>query len=393
MLLSIAAIIAGFALLVWGAERFVTGAAAIARNLGVTPMLIGLTIVGFGTSAPEILVSGMAAFQNNPGLAIGNSLGSNIANIALILGLTALIAPLKVRSETLRREYPMLLMVCLVTLLLLLDGELGVGDGLILLAGLALMLYGAIYIGRHSRASDPMESEYAAEIPQDMAMGGALLLFLLGLGLLLFSSKILVWGAINIATAFGVSDLVIGLTIVALGTSLPELAASITSALKGEHDIAIGNVLGSNMYNLLAVLAMPGLIAPGEFAPEVLSRDMPVMIALTLALFVMGYGFGGQGMINRFEGAILTLCFLGYQGWLFTQSTPQPPQHTRAPALSAPPPTPPRRAVCNHYCRPRPTGARRPRQTATQVPRYDPKENPLRRRGGKAQGPGPGRHQ
>jgi cation:H+ antiporter len=317
MLLNIAAIIAGFALLVWGAERFVTGAAAIARNLGVTPMLIGLTIVGFGTSAPEILVSGMAAYQGNPGLAIGNSLGSNIANIALILGVTAIIAPLNVRSETLKREYPLLLAVCMIALLLMVDGSLSKIDGIILLAGLVAVLYLMVRLGKQGLASDPLEQEFEAEIPEAMAMGRAALLFIIGLVLLLVSSRMLVWGAVGVAKTFGISDLVIGLTIVALGTSLPELAAGVVSALKGEHDIAIGNVIGSNMYNLLAVLAMPGLISPGEFSPEVLTRDMPVMFGLTLVLFVMGYGFNGPGRINRIEGTLLAACFVIYQSVLF----------------------------------------------------------------------------
>ena len=318
MLLNLVAIIVGFALLVWGANRFVIGAAAIARNLGLSPMLIGLTIVGFGTSAPEILVAAVASFQGNPGLAIGNAIGSNIANIGLILGVTALIVPLSVHSDALRREYPILLVICLVVLILMLDGELGQLDGLILLTGLVLVMYGMVRIGLRSRAAgDPMEKEFEAEIPETMTNLAASLWFLAGLTLLLVSSRILVWGAVNIAVSFGISDLVIGLTIVALGTSLPELAASITSALKNEHDIAIGNVIGSNMYNLLAVLAVPGIIVPGTFAPEALSRDVPVMIGLTLAIFIMGYGFGGPGKINRLEGMLLVLCFIGYQGLLF----------------------------------------------------------------------------
>jgi len=317
MLLSILAIFFGFGLLVWGAERFVTGAAAIARNLGVSPLLIGLTIVGFGTSAPEVLVSAMASVQGNPGLAIGNAIGSNIANIARILGVTAMVAPLMVHSTTLKREYPMLLAVCLLAVVLMLDGDLSQMDGGILLFGLVLVLYGLIRIGQSSRKSDPMEIEYEAEIPEGMDTGKAVWWFLLGLGLLLISSRMLVWGAVNIAHAFGVSDLIIGLTIVALGTSLPELAAGITSALKREHDIAIGNVIGSNMYNLLAVLPMPGLLAPGRFSPEIMHRDMPVMIGLTLVVFIMSYGFRKNGQINRFEGFILLLAFIGYQGILF----------------------------------------------------------------------------
>lgn len=322
MLLNLTAIIVGFALLVWGADRFVIGAAAIARNLGLSPMLIGLTIVGFGTSAPEILVSAVASFQGSPGLAIGNALGSNIANIGLILGVTALIMPLSVHSDTLRREYPILLAICLVVLVLMLDGELSRLDGFILLASLVLVMYGMVRIGLRQRtASDPMAAEFEAEIPGAMSTKAALLWFFAGLILLLISSRILVWGAVNIATSFGISDLVIGLTVVALGTSLPELAASVTSALKNEHDIAIGNVIGSNMYNLLAVLAIPGIITPGPFAPEALSRDLPVMIGLTLALFIMGYGFGGPGRINRVEGLLLTLCFISYQGLLFFNAT------------------------------------------------------------------------
>ncbi|MEJ1374582.1 MAG: calcium/sodium antiporter, partial [Candidatus Sedimenticola sp. (ex Thyasira tokunagai)] len=318
MLLDIAAIIAGFALLVWGAERFVTGASVIARNLGISPMVIGLTIVGLGTSAPEILVSAMAAYQGNPGLAIGNAVGSNIANIGLILGITAVIVPLNVNSNTLKREYPILLAVSLTTLILMLDGQLGRLDGMILLIGLVAILFGMVHIAMRERNNgDPLKAEFEAEMPDEMSTGKALLYFVIGLSLLLVSSKILVWGAVNIATALGISDLVIGLTIVALGTSLPELAASIVSALKKEHDIAIGNVIGSNMYNLLAVLSVPSLIAPGAFDPMALSRDMPVMLALTLAMFVMAYGFRGPGRINRFEGALLVLVFIGYQAVLF----------------------------------------------------------------------------
>lgn len=338
MLLDIVAIIAGFALLVWGADRFVTGASAIANNLGISPLLIGLTIVGLGTSAPEIMVSTMAAIQDNPGLAIGNSLGSNIANIGLILGITALVVPLNVRSQTLRREYPILLAVCLVTLLLMLDGRLGRIDGLVLLIGLITMIYGMVRIGMRSMKTDPMGSEFQAELPDAMSTTKAALYFAGGLALLLISSKMLVWGAVNIATAFGVSDLIIGLTIVALGTSLPELAASIASALKKEHDIAIGNIIGSNMYNLLAVLAVPGLLAPGPFDPLVLSRDMPMMLGLTLALFVMGYGFGGKGRINRIEGALLVAAFIGYQAMLFinTEFVPASPATTQHQLMDRP---------------------------------------------------------
>lgn len=316
MLLNIAAILAGLVLLVWAADRFISGAAALANNLGVTPMMIGLTIVGFGTSAPEVLVSSIAALEGNPGLAIGNAIGSNIANIGLILGITALVIPLSVHSGVLKREYPLLLAVSLISLALMWDGTLGRIDGLILITLLVAFLLWMIRSARRD-GSDPISSEFDAEIPHDIPTPKAVFWLVVGLLGLLASSRALVWGAANVASALGVSDVVIGLTIVAIGTSLPELAASIASALKGEHDIAIGNVIGSNLYNLLAVLSLPGLIAPGPFLPEVLWRDLPAMLGLTFVLFLMGYGFGRQGRINRFEGLLLLSAFVGYQSLLF----------------------------------------------------------------------------
>ena len=320
MTLPILAIVGGFALLVWGADRFVTGAAALARNLGVAPLLIGLTIVGIGTSAPEILVSVMAALQGNPGLAVGNAIGSNIANIGMILGLTALVAPLAVHSDVLRKEYPLLLAVSIVCWLLLNDSELGRLDGLALLIGLVVTLIILIRIGRSRSTSDPMKTEYDAEIPLGVKTSAAVTLFLVGLAVLIGGSRLLVWGAVDIAESFGVSDLVIGLTIVAIGTSLPELAASIASAIKREHDIAIGNVIGSNLYNILAVLSIPGLLAPTTIAPEVLQRDLPTMLALTVALYLMGAGFGSGGRINRLEGSLLLAAFVAYQLWVLLDS-------------------------------------------------------------------------
>ncbi len=311
--LSAAALIAGFALLVWGADRFVTGAAGTAHNLGVSHMLIGLTIVGFGTSAPEILVSVNASIKGNPGLAIGNALGSNIANIALILGVTALLVPLTVTSRTLHREMPVLLAVTLLTLLPFLDGSFERIEGFALLGALGLMLYWLVKVEMDSMADDPMHAELDAEIPSDLSMPKAIGILLLGLVVLLASSNMLVWGAVNIARWMGVSDLVVGLTIVAIGTSLPELAASLAAAYKDEHDLAIGNVIGSNMYNLLAVLGTAGAISPTAFDPRVLSRDFPVMIGLTVVLFAMAYNTSGKGAISRLEGAALLAAFIGYQ--------------------------------------------------------------------------------
>ncbi|MCU7890243.1 MAG: calcium/sodium antiporter [Candidatus Thiodiazotropha sp. (ex Ustalcina ferruginea)] len=316
MLLFSIAILAGLIILVWSADRFISGAAALADNLGVSPMLIGLTVVGLGTSAPEVLVSTMAAVNGNPGLAIGNAIGSNIANIGLILGFTALIIPLSVHSSVLKREYPILLAVTLLCLLLMWNGELSRFDGAILAITLVGVLGWMIYTAK-TGAADPIAGEFDAEIPHDIPTRKAIILLLVGLTFLLLSSRLLVWGATNVAVALGVSDVIIGLTIVAIGTSLPELAASITSAMKGEDDLAIGNVIGSNLYNMLAVLSIPGLVAPGPYAPEVLTRDLPVMLGLTLFLFSMGYGFGKPGRINRLEGAILLLAFVGYQSFLF----------------------------------------------------------------------------
>ena len=309
------AIIVGFGLLVWGAERFVHGAAAIANNLGVPPLIIGLTVVGIGTSAPEILISIIASSQGNPALAVGNALGSNIANIALVLGITAIVMPLVVKSEILRREYPIMFIVMLVSLFLVIDDHLGRIDGIILISGLVAMIYWMIQTGKKQKR-DIMEKEFKDEIPH-ISTQRAILWFTIGLILLIVSSRGLVWGSVNIAKAAGISDLVIGLTIVAIGTSLPELAASIASALKKEADLAIGNIIGSNMFNLLAVFAIPGLMSPHVIDPAVLNRDFAFMIGLSIALFIMAYGFKGEGRINRYEGSLLLGGYVAYMTVLY----------------------------------------------------------------------------
>jgi len=314
------AIIAGFVLLVWGADRFVIGASALARNLGVSPLVIGLTIVGFGTSAPEMLVSAVAAWSGTPTVGIGNALGSNITNIALVLGATALVAPLSVHSDTLRREFPILLVIMLGALVLLLDGSLGRIDGMLLLAGLGVMFYWMASLAMaENHATDPMESEYSQEIPEKMPTRAAIFWLVAGLMVLLASSRAVVWGAVEIAQWLGVSELVIGLTIVAIGTSLPELAASVISAVKQEHDIAIGNILGSNMFNLLAVLGLPGVIEPTLLPEAVLTRDYPMMIGVSVLLFAMAYGFRRPGHISRKEGALLLCVYVGYLVLLYLQ--------------------------------------------------------------------------
>ena len=317
----VVAVLAGFALLIWGAHLFVVGAAGTAHDLGVSHLLIGFTIVGLGTSAPELLVSANAALQGAPDIGIGNALGSNIANIGLILGITALVVPLTVKTQTLRREMPVLLAVTLLTLLPFLDGYFSRMEGVALIAGLILML---VWLVRSELASDsnPDAELFDDEIPSDMSLPKALSMTAVGLVILLGSSHMLVWGAQNIAQALGVSDLVIGLTVIAIGTSLPELAASLTAALKNQHDIAIGNVIGSNMYNLLAVMGVAGTISPTQLDPQVLQRDFPVMIGMTVILFAMAYSLNDQkgGRITRNEGGALLLAFFAYQTYVIIGS-------------------------------------------------------------------------
>jgi len=316
MLLALGAVIGGLILLVWSADRFIDGAAATARYIGMPPLLIGMLVVGFGTSAPELLVSALASLQGNPGLALGNAYGSNIANIALILGITALLQPITVRSQILRKELPILALVTLLSAAQLWDGELSRSNAWLLLAVFAGLMTWTVFQGMRQQddaLNKEMEQELVGEaIPLSRALGN----LLLGLVLLIGSSRLLVWGAVDLAHAFGVSDLIIGLTIVAVGTSLPELASSLIAVRKGEHDIALGNIIGSNLFNTLAVVGLAGAIHPIDVTPEVLHRDWLVMAGLTLSLFVFGYGFRGPGRINRYEGGILLMVYLAYMGWL-----------------------------------------------------------------------------
>ena len=317
MTLLLVSLLIGLLLLIASAERFVFGASALAHHLRVSPLLIGVIIVGFGTSAPELLVSSIAAWQDKSGLAIGNAIGSNITNIALILGTAAVIRPLTVHSQVLRRELPILLAAMLVCWVLLSNGRIDRVDGSLLLIAFAAMMYWMISVARRARnEGDPLEVPLP-EGTTHVSTGRAVTWLVVGLVVLLASSRLLVWAAVELAVLLGVSDLVIGLTVVAVGTSLPELAASVTAAFRRLDDIAIGNVVGSNTFNTLAVLGLPGVIAPGPFAPEVLTRDVPIMVVLTLALFAMGYGLGNAGRITRLEGGALLVAFLGYQWLLF----------------------------------------------------------------------------
>ena len=315
MLLVVATLIVGLLLLVWSADRFVMGASATASILGVSTLVVGILVVGIGTSAPEMLVSALAALDGQPGLSVGNALGSNITNIALILGLTALFIPLRVQSKLITRELPLLLLVMVVGYFLLRDGVLDVVDGTILLCGFVAVILRQLWEAKHSRG-DAIEAEFAEEIPSDMSLPVALGWLLVGLLLLMGSARMLVWSAVELAQAFGVSDLVIGLTVVAIGTSLPELAASVAAARKGEHDIAIGNVIGSNLFNLLGVMALPGLLSPGPIDSAVVSRDYPLMIMLTVAFYLVAFGPRKAPEIRRYEGGLLLLVYLAYLGYL-----------------------------------------------------------------------------
>lgn len=316
MLLPLLAVILGLVLLVWSADRFVDGAATTARYFGIPAILIGMVIIGFGTSAPEMLVSVMSAMQGNPGLALGNAYGSNIVNIGFILGLTALLKPITVHSQVLRKELPILLAVTFIAAYQLLDAEVSRLDAWILLAVFLGLVSWSIWQGlsqRRDALGEELEQELAGR-PMDLKR--SLLWLVLGLILLILSSRLLVWGAIGLAQRFGVSDLVIGLTIVAIGTSLPELASSLIAVRKGEHDLALGNIVGSNLFNTLAVVGLAGTIMPMDVGPEVLTRDVFVMGGLTIALLIFCLAFRGTSSINRVEGGILVAVYLAYLGYL-----------------------------------------------------------------------------
>ncbi|MDF1690866.1 MAG: calcium/sodium antiporter [Zhongshania sp.] len=317
MTLALMAILGGFVLLIWSADRFVEGAAATAKHLGMPSLLIGMVIVGFGTSAPEMVVSAIASLDGNPDLALGNAIGSNIVNIGLILGITALISPISVHSNIVRKELPLLTLIGGLVGFILWDGALTRFESLLLLAGFIGLVSWTIFVALRTRG-DHLETETdELLIAQAMPIRKALFWLVMGLVALIISSRILVWGAVTVAHALGVSDLIIGLTIVAFGTSLPELAASIIAVRRGEHDIAIGNVVGSNMFNLLAVIGIAGVINPmSSFPADIISRDWAAMMLMTIGLLVMTFGLRKTGQLNRLKGGILLISFVGYNVWL-----------------------------------------------------------------------------
>jgi cation:H+ antiporter len=320
MWIPVLALIFGFITLVWSADRFLSGAASAATHLGVSKLLIGLTVVSVGTSAPEILVSFAASIEGNPLLAVGNAIGSNIANIGLVLGITALIAPLPFSQTVLQTELPWLLGATMLTLVLLFDLRLSPIDGVLLLSGLGLVLYRLV---RNQSAGEDVSASIEEELEELPQMTRAQAWFWLGFGLviLLLSAELLVWAAATVAERLGVSEMIVGLTVVAVGTSLPELAATVGSAIKGHTDIAIGNVVGSNILNVLAVLAVPGLIGGTDIEAVAFWRDCGMMLALTLLLALFAYAINSVPVITRFEGAVMLLAWGGYNVLLVQQAT------------------------------------------------------------------------
>jgi K+-dependent Na+/Ca+ exchanger related-protein len=332
MLLPIVAVVLGLAVLVWSADKFVDGAVGVARFFGMSTLLIGMVIVGFGTSAPEMVVSALSAMENAPELALGNAYGSNIANIALILGVTALISPVIVKRDALKRDVPILIGVTVVAIIEAADGSISRMDGVVLLLLFAGIMGFNIWSEiRAKKKASALEKEAEdgdesgkASLPKSVAW------LLLGLTLLVLSSRCLVWGAVSIAQALGVSDLLIGLTIVAVGTSLPELASSIAAARKGENDLAFGNIVGSNLFNTLTVVGIASTISPMHTVdPLVFSRDLPVVAVLTVLLLLFGLPVRKKrldanglriGRINRLEGSTFLAIYVGYIGFLIAQA-------------------------------------------------------------------------
>lgn len=307
MIQPIVAIIGGLILLVWSADKFVEGAASAAKHFKLPALLIGMVIVGFGTSMPEMTVSALAALQNNPGIALGNAYGSNIANIGLILGVSVLISPITVNNSVIKKEIPMLIAITALSSILIFNGFFSRIDAIILLAVFALIMYVSISKAIKDSKNTPIEDN-----PPSMSLKASIIWTIIGLAVLIVSSRLLVWGAVSVAAYLGVSDLIVGLTVVAVGTSLPELASSIMAARKNEHDLALGNVLGSNLFNTLMVVGIAGAITPFSVPKEVLTRDMPIMAGFTVLLLIFCLGKNGKAKINRLEGAILFAGYIAY---------------------------------------------------------------------------------
>ncbi|HCN17442.1 MAG: calcium/sodium antiporter [Psychrobacter sp.] len=319
MWLAVIAILIGLAVLVWSADVFIDGATALAKKFSVPSFLIGVLILGIGTSAPEMVVSVLAALEGSPELALGNAYGSNIINIALVLGATVLISPIIIRKAIIKRDLPLLLLVTAIAAWQLRDGLLSLTDGIILLVLLAIVLGMQIVLslreGYHEHEDEVVVATDPDEVELSIARGlGSLFL---GMSMLVISSRAIVWGAVELATLWGLSELIIGLTIVAVGTSLPELVSSLSAARKGEHDMALGNIIGSNIFNTLGVVGLAALITPITVNPIILSRDVLAMGLITLLLVALcGFAFLTKRQFGRTSGATLLLFFVGYTGWL-----------------------------------------------------------------------------
>ena len=311
MLLSIISLVSGFILLMWSADVFTNNGAKIARIFNISPLIIGLLIFGFGTSAPEMLVSGLAAYSGHPEMSVGNAFGSNIFNIGLVLGITALILPIQVEKSVLKKEWVFLILSTLVAGLLLLDQYLSFYDGLILIALLILFLF---YVFKQSKKDSLNGIDDVDSKINNKEKGKTWLLLIVSLVILISSAKLVVWSGTVLASIFGVPELIIGLTVVALGTSLPELAVSISSALKKQHEMVIGNIIGSNIFNTLGVLAIPGLISPFKIPTELLSRDYIYIFILTFLIVILSFK---DKKINRFGGFVLLFVLGGYLYQLF----------------------------------------------------------------------------
>ena len=319
---AIAFLVVGLGFLVWSADKLVFGAAALARNMGISPLVIGMTILAMGSSAPEMMVSATAALGGKTDTAVGNVLGSNIANIALILGITAMVKPLSISSAILRREFPLMIGVTILAGVLLWDSRLGFYEGVLLFVLFTAFIVAMLRISRKEQQSgqqDPLLEEQESEIPEGVSNLKAVIWVVVGLVILPIAADTLVDSAVYIAQYFGMSDLVIGLTIIAVGTSLPELAASLAGVMKGEDDLAVGNIIGSNVFNILAVMGIPGVLNPSILSQYAMGRDFWIMLGVSLLLVAMA--LGKSRSINRIEGAILFCCFITYQGYLILNMT------------------------------------------------------------------------
>jgi cation:H+ antiporter len=323
MLIQILILLLSLITLVWSADKFVFGASALARNLGISPMIIGLTIVAMGSSAPEMMIAATASLQGNVDTAVGNAIGSNITNIALVLGITALFHPLSVSSSTIKREIPLILIVTAIATYMLANSNFSFNEGLILIIGFVLYISTLLLVTLKRSKQNPIDDKMVLEAEQDVPDGvstkHSVIWLIVGMILLPVSASFLVDSSVFIAKAFGISDLVIGLTVIAIGTSLPELAASIMSIIKKEDDLALGNIIGSNIFNILAVLSLAGLIAPGDIDNAAAVRDAPFMLATTFLLFLLCFSRSGKFRITRAKGVLLLAVFIGYQVLLFSQ--------------------------------------------------------------------------